>query len=53
MPASAPSGGGHGADGAELPGGGAAINVFTRLHGLALEVVDVGVRAPLPASPGW
>jgi nicotinate-nucleotide--dimethylbenzimidazole phosphoribosyltransferase len=33
--------------------GGAAINVFTRLHGLALEVVDVGVRAPLPASPGW
>ena len=31
--------------------GGAAINVFTRLHGLALEVVDVGVRAPLPASP--
>ena len=32
--------------------GGAAINVFTRLHGLALEVVDVGVRAPLPASVG-
>lgn len=32
--------------------GGAAINVFTRLHGLALEVVDVGVRAPLPAAPG-
>lgn len=33
-------------------GGGAAINVFTRLHGMALEVVDVGVRAPLPAAPG-
>lgn len=32
--------------------GGAAINVFTRLHGLVLEVVDVGVRAPLPAAPG-
>ncbi|WP_441615881.1 nicotinate-nucleotide--dimethylbenzimidazole phosphoribosyltransferase [Cupriavidus sp. RAF12] len=33
-------------------GGGAAINVFTRLHGMALEVVDAGVRAPLPAAPG-
>ncbi|WP_454732127.1 MULTISPECIES: nicotinate-nucleotide--dimethylbenzimidazole phosphoribosyltransferase [Cupriavidus] len=33
-------------------GGGAAINVFARQHGLALEVVDAGVRAPLPAAPG-
>ncbi|MDF3835283.1 nicotinate-nucleotide--dimethylbenzimidazole phosphoribosyltransferase [Cupriavidus basilensis] len=32
--------------------GGAAINVFSRLHGLALEVVDAGVRAPLPSAPG-
>lgn len=32
--------------------GGAAINVFSRLHGIALEVVDAGVRVPLPASPG-
>lgn len=32
--------------------GGAAINVFSRLHGLALEVVDAGVRAPLPSVPG-
>ena len=32
--------------------GGAAINVFSRLHGMALEVVDAGVRAPLPAAPG-
>lgn len=32
--------------------GGAAINVFSRQHGLTLEVVDAGVRAPLPTSPG-
>jgi len=32
--------------------GGGAINVFSRLHGLTLEVVDAGVRAPLPNSPG-
>jgi len=32
--------------------GGAAINVFSRLHGIELEVVDAGVRAPLPATPG-
>ncbi|AOY92962.1 nicotinate-nucleotide--dimethylbenzimidazole phosphoribosyltransferase [Cupriavidus sp. USMAA2-4] len=32
--------------------GGAAINVFTRQHGIALEVVDAGVRAPLPPAPG-
>src|SRR5262249_19745728 len=32
--------------------GGAAINVFSRLHGMTLEVVDAGVRAPLPAAPG-
>ncbi|MBB1635804.1 nicotinate-nucleotide--dimethylbenzimidazole phosphoribosyltransferase [Cupriavidus sp. UME77] len=32
--------------------GGAAINVFSRLHGLALEVVDAGVRVPLPSAPG-
>ncbi len=32
--------------------GGAAINVFSRLHGLELEIVDAGVRAPLPAAPG-
>lgn len=33
-------------------GGGAAINVFARQHGMVLEVVDAGVRAPLPAAPG-
>lgn len=32
--------------------GGAAINVFSRQHGLALEVVDAGVRTALPPSPG-
>jgi len=32
--------------------GGAAINVFARQHGIALEVVDAGVRAPLPSAPG-
>lgn len=32
--------------------GGAAINVFSRQHGIALEIVDAGVRAPLPAAPG-
>ncbi|CAG9179163.1 nicotinate-nucleotide--dimethylbenzimidazole phosphoribosyltransferase [Cupriavidus pampae] len=32
--------------------GGAAINVFSRLHGMTLEVVDAGVRAPLPAASG-
>lgn len=31
--------------------GGAAINVFTRLHGMTLQVVDVGVDADLPAHP--
>ncbi len=31
--------------------GGAAINVFARQHGLALEVVDAGVAAELPAHP--
>ena len=33
--------------------GGAAINVFTRLHGLALEVVDVGVARRCPRRRGW
>src|SRR5437868_6084323 len=33
-------------------GGGAAINVFSRQHGLALEVVDAGVRTPLPVAEG-
>ncbi|WP_354682109.1 nicotinate-nucleotide--dimethylbenzimidazole phosphoribosyltransferase [Cupriavidus necator] len=32
--------------------GGAAINVFSRQHGIALEIVDAGVRVPLPATPG-
>ncbi|MCY1350121.1 Nicotinate-nucleotide--dimethylbenzimidazole phosphoribosyltransferase [compost metagenome] len=32
--------------------GGAAINVFSRQHGIALEIVDAGVRVPLPAAPG-
>lgn len=31
--------------------GGAAINVFTRLNGLQLKVVDVGVDADLPVHP--
>lgn len=31
--------------------GGAAINVFTRQHGLALQVVDAGVNAELAAHP--
>lgn len=32
-------------------GGGAAINVFARQHGLSLTVVDAGVAADLPAHP--
>lgn len=32
--------------------GGAAINVFSRQHGIALEIVDAGVRVPLAAAPG-
>lgn len=32
--------------------GGAAINVFARQHGFALQVVDAGVAAELPAHPG-
>lgn len=32
--------------------GGAAINVFSRQHGLLLEVIDAGVRTPLAAAPG-
>ncbi|WP_432257976.1 nicotinate-nucleotide--dimethylbenzimidazole phosphoribosyltransferase [Cupriavidus sp. TMH.W2] len=32
--------------------GGAAINVFSRQHGIALEIVDAGVRVPLPAAQG-
>ncbi|CAN5511011.1 nicotinate-nucleotide--dimethylbenzimidazole phosphoribosyltransferase [soil metagenome] len=31
--------------------GGAAINVFARQHGFALQVVDAGVAAGLPAHP--
>jgi nicotinate-nucleotide--dimethylbenzimidazole phosphoribosyltransferase len=31
--------------------GGAAINVFARLHGIPLSVVDAGVAAELPAHP--
>jgi nicotinate-nucleotide--dimethylbenzimidazole phosphoribosyltransferase len=31
--------------------GGAAINVFTRLHGLALQIVDAGVATELPPHP--
>ena len=31
--------------------GGAAINVFARQHGIALQVVDAGVAAELPAHP--
>lgn len=31
--------------------GGAAINVFARLHRLALKIVDAGVAADLPAHP--
>ena len=32
--------------------GGAAINVFARQHGFALQVVDAGVAGELPARPG-
>lgn len=32
--------------------GGAAINVFSRQHGIALEIVDAGMRVPLAAAPG-
>lgn len=32
-------------------GGGAAINVFTRLNGMRLQVADVGVDADLPEHP--
>ena len=31
--------------------GGAAVNVFARQHGFALQVVDAGVAAKLPAHP--
>jgi len=31
--------------------GGAAVNVFARQHGFALQVVDAGVAAELPAHP--
>ncbi|MBY4895412.1 nicotinate-nucleotide--dimethylbenzimidazole phosphoribosyltransferase [Cupriavidus sp. AU9028] len=33
--------------------GGAAINVFARQHGFALEVVDAGILAPLRDPAGW
>ena len=32
--------------------GGAAVNVFARQHGFALQLVDAGVAAELPAHPG-
>ena len=32
--------------------GGAAINVFARQHGFALQLVDAGVAAELPVHPG-
>lgn len=36
---------------ANMLAGGAAINVFARQHGFALQVVDAGVAAELPAHP--
>lgn len=36
---------------ANFVAGGAAINAFSRVAGLALEIVDAGVASPLPASP--
>ncbi|SFC00490.1 nicotinate-nucleotide-dimethylbenzimidazole phosphoribosyltransferase [Polaromonas sp. OV174] len=36
---------------ANMLAGGAAINVFSRQHGFALQVVDAGVAAELPAHP--
>ena len=36
---------------ANMLSGGAAINVFARQHGFALQVVDAGVAADLPAHP--
>jgi nicotinate-nucleotide--dimethylbenzimidazole phosphoribosyltransferase len=36
---------------ANMLAGGAAINVFARQHGFALQVVDAGVAADLPAHP--
>ena len=36
---------------ANMLAGGAAINVFARQHGFALQVVDAGVAAEMPAHP--
>ena len=36
---------------ANMLAGGAAVNVFARQHGFALQVVDAGVAAELPAHP--
>ena len=36
---------------ANMLAGGAAINVFARQHGFALQVVDAGVAAEIPAHP--
>lgn len=36
---------------ANMLAGGAAINVFARQHGFALQVVDAGVAADMPAHP--
>jgi hypothetical protein len=40
------------ADGRELPGRGAAINVFARQNGLGLAVVDAGVAHDFAPVPG-
>jgi nicotinate-nucleotide--dimethylbenzimidazole phosphoribosyltransferase len=37
---------------ANFVAGGAAINVFSRVAGLTLEIVNAGVATPLPDSPG-
>ena len=37
---------------ANMLAGGAAVNVFARQHGFALQLVDAGVAAELPAHPG-
>ena len=36
---------------ANMLAGGAAVNVFARQHGFALQVVDAGVAAKMPAHP--
>ena len=36
---------------ANMLAGGAAVNVFARQHGFALQVVDAGVAAEMPAHP--